>query len=182
MDKETVNYAKNYCEENCWYLCQHSALAGKETRVLIISNQAGNCSFWEQQSTSESAPVCWDYHVVVLAKVNGEWCVYDFDSNLEFPVSLGRYLACTFKPEWNATVNAPVFKVFTGNEFTRTFSSDRSHMKDAAGNWIFQPPAWDAIESDQSPRLSMVEIRDFSSTSPHRLFSLEEVRDKFLHT
>ena len=180
MGKETFKYVANYCEENIWQLCRHPELAETDTQVLIISNQAGNCSFWQQQSQPESGPVCWDYHVVLLAFANGEWVVYDFDSKLDFPVSLGKYLEYTFKPEQMAANNAPFFKVFRGAYFTRTFSSDRSHMKDAAGNWIFQPPGWDAIESDQSPCLYMNQIRDFSPTNPHRLLSLDELKAAFV--
>ncbi|SEI87407.1 N-terminal glutamine amidase [Cyclobacterium xiamenense] len=180
MGKETFKYVANYCEENIWQLCRHPVLAETDKRVVIVSNQAGNCSFWQQQSMPDSGPVCWDYHVVLLAFVSGEWCVYDFDSKLEFPVGLASYLECTFRPTQTTAANAPFFKVFPGDEFTRTLSSDRSHMKNAVGNWIFQPPAWDAIESDQFPGLHLNEIRDFSPKSPHRVLSLDELKAAFV--
>lgn len=180
MAAPTYNYTKNYCEENMWHLCRHPDLEPLEKKVLIISNETGNCSFWHQKSMPETGPVCWDYHVVLLVFDQGMWFVYDLDTSLELPVPLDSYLNLTFGPDSEHLENAPYFKSFSSSFFTHAFSSDRSHMKDEAGNWIFSPPPWPKIEQGHSPTLSMREITDFSPSSPQKINSIKELKATFL--
>lgn len=35
-----------------------------------------------------------------------------------------------------------------GPIFLQSFASDRSHMKDTAGNWVAQPPPYEAIVAE----------------------------------
>ncbi|MDN3690081.1 hypothetical protein [Cyclobacterium jeungdonense] len=180
MAERLYNYTKNYCEENIWHLCQHPDLKSLKKKVLIISNETRNCSFWHQKSMLETDPVCWDYHVVLLVFDQGMWSIYDLDSSLELPVPLDSYLNLTFGPANENSENAPYFKSFSSAFFTNAFSSDRSHMKDEAGNWIFSPPSWPKIEQEHSLGLFMKEITDFSLSSPQKIISMEELKTTFL--
>lgn len=179
MAKQVYKYTKNYCEENIWHLCQHPDLKALEKKVLIISNESKHCSFWHQKSMPETGPVCWDYHVVLLALDQNIWSIYDFDSSLEFPISLKTYLSLTFGSDVLNSKNQPFFKLFPATIFSNTFSSDRSHMRDASGNWIFTPPAWPKIEQEHAPGLTMKEITDFSQSSPQNVIGMEELNATF---
>ena len=181
MEKQKVKYTKNYCEENIWHLCQHLEIKSLDKRVLIISNESKNCPFWNHHSTENRTPIWWDYHVVLLVLDQGNWVVYDLDSTLGFPVDLGKYLHQTFgeiaslKPE-----NRPFFKTFSGNTFMETFYSDRSHMKDGDGNWIFTPPSWPIVEQGNTHKLEMEEIMNFSDSSFQKIISIEELKAAYL--
>ncbi len=181
MDKQTVKYTKNYCEENIWHLCQHPEIKFLDNKVLIISNESKNCPFWNQQSTQNTGPVWWDYHVVLLVLEKGNWVVYDFDSTLGFPVELGNYLHQTFRQlsDPNPEIR-PFFKSFSGDLFKDTFYSDRKHMKDGEGNWIFLPPSWPIVEHGFSEKLEMEEIMDFRHSSSQQILTLNELKHAFL--
>ncbi|KDO41226.1 hypothetical protein CISIN_1g0309242mg, partial [Citrus sinensis] len=40
------------------------------------------------------------------------------------------------------------FRIVHAPVFLRCFASDRRHMKDSAGNWIAQPPAYEPIVAE----------------------------------
>jgi protein N-terminal glutamine amidohydrolase len=181
MEKQTVKYTKNYCEENVWHLCRHPEIKSLENKVLIISNESKNCPFWNHNSTDNRSPVWWDYHVVLLVLEQGNWMVYDFDSTLGFPVDLGTYLQQTFGEITSLNAeNRPFFKIFSGYIFTDTFYSDRSHMKDGEGNWIFMPPSWPIVEHGNTQKLEMDEIMNFSPSSAQKITSIDELKAAYL--
>ncbi|MEX2513195.1 MAG: hypothetical protein WD398_09835 [Cyclobacteriaceae bacterium] len=180
MGKQIFKYTKNYCEENIWHLCQHPDLEALDKKVLIISNETKNCPFWQQKSTADLGPVWWDYHVVLLALDSGIWSIYDFDSCLEFPISLVTYLHQTFLLEIFRQEHLPFFKCLPATTYINSFSSDRSHMKDTEGNWIFTPPSWPIIEHGQSHKLEMEEMMDFSLASSQNIIHLDELKATYL--
>jgi len=146
MKSESFKYTANYCEENIWHLCQHPLLADYSKRVLIISNSAKNCPFHAQKSAVGNQPVWWDYHVVLLASKDGLNFIYDFDSTLPFPSLLTDYLNHTFpNPDLWISKDLPHFKSIASEDYINNFYSDRSHMKDSLGTWIFIPPVWPTI-------------------------------------
>ena len=174
MEREAFKYTVNYCEENIWHLCQHPELHDFDKKVLIVSNSAKNCPFYSQKSGQDEQAVWWDYHVIMLASKDGSNMVYDFDSRLNFPCELTDYLERTFlnHPYW-LEKDLPQFKAIEANTYTKAFFSDRSHMKDLHGNWIFSPPAWPIIEG--KGKLILNDLMDFSQNSHQRIFSLEEM-------
>lgn len=175
MKSEAFKYTANYCEENIWHLGQHPLLDEYSKNVLIISNSAKNCPFYAQKSAVGDLPVWWDYHVVLLASKNGISFIYDFDSTLPFPSPLTHYLNHTFP---NADIwlsqDLPVFKVIEAESYIESFYSDRSHMKDSAGNWIFTPPAWPTITN--GGKIMLYDLMNFSEKCQEQLFSLEEIQ------
>ncbi|WP_439482342.1 hypothetical protein [Cyclobacterium plantarum] len=180
MEKSTYKYAKNYCEENVWQLCVHPDIESQENVVLIISNTSRNCPFWFHNPVENENPVCWDYHVVLLARKQEKWWIYDFDSTLEFPCSLDSYLRQTFGKERLSPETAPLFKGLPAKDFASNFFSDRAHMKDAIGNWIFSPPSWPEIEHGHDKRLEIAEIMDFSDSSQYEIIQLDELKGRYL--
>lgn len=176
MKIKTFEYTENYCEENIWHLCQHPDLSDFSKKVLIISNRSKNCPFLQQKSSIDQQAVWWDYHVILLASKSGINLVYDFDSTLALPSSLSDYLRLTFDEKTNWRVSDfPGFKSIEASVYVQTFFSDRSHMKDPEGNWIFSPPHWPHIESEE--KLSLSTLLDFTETSQERIYSLLEMED-----
>lgn len=140
-------YCSRYCEENVWHLAQDPAFAERERVVAIISSYTSACLFWEQRACDPlDAPVWWDYHVILLVR-SDIWRVYDLDTALDFPTDAERYLRNTFR--WQQVVPEdfrPRFMLFGGDEYVAKFASDRSHMRDAEGQWYSPPPDWPAVD------------------------------------
>jgi hypothetical protein len=142
----TINrYTPYYCEENIWHLCQEPQFASVEAKVLFVSNPLRQCYFWYQRSAPTGEAVCWDYHVILLAK-DSRWKIWDLDTTLPLPMDALGYLERTFmhvgkaQPTWD-----PIFRVIDAKEFTAEFASDRSHMLDDRRQWLQPPPAWECI-------------------------------------
>jgi len=181
MKLETFKYTANFCEENIWHLCQNPDLAAYAKTVLILSNSSRNCPLWHQRSAIGEEPVRWDYHVILLASSSEKSLIYDFDSTLELPSSLDEYLNLTFRPDsptWEA--DKPFFKAIASGDFIRYFYSDRSHMIDGEGEWIFVPPSWPLIKNKEE--LPLPELLDFSETSGQKIHSYEEVLSMGVHS
>jgi protein N-terminal glutamine amidohydrolase len=176
MKITSYQYTANFCEENIWHLCQNDELAAFEKTVLIISNKQRNCPLWHQKSAVDLGPVRWDYHVVLLATRKSERLVYDFDSTLGLPTSLQDYLNQTFKPEspsWET--DKPLFKAIDADKYINSFYSDRTHMLNSEGDWVFVPPHWPLIKS--MGELPLPELLDFSFSSSHQIYSFEEIAE-----
>jgi len=175
MNLEGFKYTANYCEENIWHLCQHPSLVGYTKRVLIISNNAKNCPFYSQKSAVGDLPVWWDYHVVLLASKEGSNFIFDFDSTLQFPSPLSHYLNHTFPNSdlW-LSKDLPSFKSIASEVYIKEFYSDRSHMKDSSGSWIFTPPVWPTIGNEGN--LMLQDLMNFSEKCQEQLLSLEEMQ------
>ncbi|WP_373497558.1 hypothetical protein [Aquiflexum sp.] len=174
MEIKSYKHTKNYCEENIWHLCQHPDLAGFYKKVLFITNTDKNCDFHFQNDSVDGSPVWWDYHVILLASNNNVDLVYDLDSSLNQPTPLKDYLRLTFQDldEKNESSH-PIFKAIDSADYLAGFFSDRGHMKDAEGDWIFEPPHWSQIGENMI--LPIKELLDFSESSNQPIFSLEEL-------
>ena len=132
-----------YCEENIWQLCRHSDFVDSVGKVAFISNATRSVAVWQQKSQTEAnQPVIWDYHVILLTDDNG-WQVWDLDSSASSCASLADYLNASFLPLLPGCDNfAPRFRLFDMHTFAKQFSSDRSHMLSAKGDWLAPPPPW----------------------------------------
>lgn len=174
MNIDNLKYTKNYCEENIWHLCQSNDLIGLKKYILIISNEIRTCPFWYQKaSDSIDKLIWWDYHVVLLVKKN-HWMMYDFDTILDFPTKVDDYLSATFKFKSNFEDKyLPKYKVIEDSIYIFDFFSDRKHMLDKNGKWISEPPKWPIIEN--SKKLKLRELLDFTIASKQEIFSLDEI-------
>jgi len=174
MEIKKFNYSANFCEENIWHLCQNQELKGYSKQVLIVSNSSKNCPFRFQKSINDDKVVWWNYHVIMMASSQESKLIYDFDSTLPIPISAKEYFGKTFeKKDHLKDADLPFFKIIDAINYIESFYSDRSHMKDEAGNWISSPPNWQIISKNQD--LPLTKLQDFSAGSEQRIYSLEEI-------
>lgn len=174
MEITSPKYTKNYCEENIWHLCQHPELAGLVKKVLFVSSTNKNCAFHFQKDSVDGAPVWWDYHVILFVSKDNSELIFDLDSSLDQPTPLQDYLRLTFQnlDEKNES-SRPIFKAIDSADYLTGFFSDRGHMKNAEGDWIFEPPHWPMIENNKD--LPIQDLIDFSDKSRQPIFSLERL-------
>lgn len=174
MEISSYKYTKNYCEENIWHLCQHPELAGFNKKVLFVSNTDKNCAFYFQKDSNAGAPVWWDYHVILFASKDNAKLIFDLDSSLGQPTDFLDYLRLTFQGlDGKNESSLPKFKAIDSADYLTDFFSDRGHMKDTDGDWIFEPPQWPIIANNME--LPIQELLDFTATSKQPILSLERL-------
>ena len=137
------HYQPYYCEENMWLLAQDPRCGDGERLVALITNPSGQFAMWHQRpANGPGEPLLWDYHVVLLVQNHG-WQVWDFECDLGLTVpALDWCNACfpyqhTIRPAYH-----PHFRVMSAANYVATLRSDRSHMRDAKGNYNKPPPPW----------------------------------------
>lgn len=144
-------YQPFWCEENVWHLAGEPALAARRRKVVFISNAAQQCAVWAQRAGD---PVVWDYHVVLVVDDR----VFDLDTTLGVDVPLSTWCAVSFRAEAPPALR-PRFRVVDADVYRATFSSDRSHMRDALGHWCAPPPPWPAIH-DAARGMNLMQFVD----------------------
>ena len=140
-------YTPFYCEENIWHLADDGGT------VVVITNERRQVPLWEQRLGS---PVVWDYHVVLVR----DGRVYDMDTELPFPCDLRAYVQSTFR-----LPDMVKIRRVEAQDYRASFSSDRSHMKDADGAWIHPPPVWPLI---MQGKLTLERLLDPTDLEPLR--------------
>jgi hypothetical protein len=143
--REDFVYQAAYCEENIWYLCQQNHL--QNSYVVVIFSKGEAFPMLNQRIAEDPVlPIFWDYHVVLLVMAKNNQ-IFDFDTTLAFNTDIGSYFCHSFVNEsLLSDPEKPLFRLVPSNEFVRSFSSDRSHMKTATG-WLSPPPSWPVIGS-----------------------------------
>lgn len=146
-----------YCEENVYRILQLAATRGyspQSLSAIFISNPERRIPIWMQRSGDERLDrLCvWDYHVVVAVNLHlqADAQIYDVDSTLNFPVSLGEYvrLALWHSPQACVAEHSGVevidmghqFRCVSFDEMMTLFSSDRRHMMIPGSKTYFHPP------------------------------------------
>ncbi|KAG8100941.1 hypothetical protein GUJ93_ZPchr0164g26838 [Zizania palustris] len=149
-----------YCEENVYLLCKElirsgiADPAGTNLYVVFISNEEKKVPLWYQKAShTNDGFVIWDYHVICIQsrRNKGEVLdlVWDLDSSLPFPCSFNQYVSDAIRPlSFGESIYRRLFRVIHAPIFLRSFASDRSHMKDHAGNWIELPPKYETIVAE----------------------------------
>ncbi|XP_061462060.1 protein N-terminal glutamine amidohydrolase isoform X2 [Rhineura floridana] len=144
-------YTSCYCEENVWKLCEY------------IQNQ-NLCPLEEFYAVFISNDRKMDYHVLLLHVSRDQNFIYDLDTVLPFPCPIDTYIEEAFKSDSNIT---PEFRrkvrLVRADVYLKTFASDRSHMKDASGNWLKPPPLYPCIETADFK----MNLDDFISMNPN---------------
>jgi hypothetical protein len=134
-------YAKCYCEENIYRLMQRNE---DITHAVFISNTDRKVPFFGQRN--DSGMIIWDYHVIAYSDAGK--LIYDFDSAVPFPAPLSTYVGLVLQPgqmAQAATDFQRMYRLIPRTEFLESFSSDRTHMLDADGNYNAEPPEGKAI-------------------------------------
>uniref|UniRef100_A0A8D0E823 Protein N-terminal glutamine amidohydrolase n=1 Tax=Salvator merianae TaxID=96440 RepID=A0A8D0E823_SALMN len=161
-------YTSCYCEENIWKLCEYiqswNQYPLEEFYAVFISNERRMVPLWKQQAGCQGQPVIWDYHVVLLHASSGNQnFIYDLDTVLPFPCPFDTYVEEAFKSD---SIINPEFqrkiRLIRADVYLKTFASDRSHMKDASGNWLKPPPPYPCIETADFK----MNLNDFISMNP----------------
>ncbi len=147
LERSGCAYCALYCEENVWKLAQDARLPEARRSVLLISNPTRSVAMRAQRAgdPERGGLVVWDYHVVLALQGERGVRVYDLDSLLPFPCPLDEYVRTTFgaqsalPPALRALV-----RIVEAEDYVRQLRSDRSHMRNAEGEWLAAPPPWDA--------------------------------------
>jgi protein N-terminal glutamine amidohydrolase len=178
LDRLTFDYQARYCEENVWRLLGRSDLSGRRGWAVIVSGLSGHVVALHQTAgRPRDGLVCWDYHVfAVVDDPEGPRLALDLDTALPFPCPLAPYLAATFPltlPSVRLRHQRPRFRVLEAADYLAGLSSDRSHMRTPAGDYVAPPPPWPAPGSGKSNTL-MTWI-DVSVDAPGSLWDLDQM-------
>ncbi|CAN9503558.1 unnamed protein product [Ophioblennius macclurei] len=169
LRREDCVYTSCYCEENVWKLCDSIRSERSDSldqmSAVFISNENRTVPLWKQKSGRKGQPVIWDYHVVLLqtGSHHADSLVYDLDSELSFPCSLGLYVDQALRsdrhirPEYHRKL-----RVVPADLYLSTFASDRSHMRSSDGSWNMPPPPYPPISTTEC----QMNLDDFISMDP----------------
>ncbi|WOH06480.1 hypothetical protein DCAR_0625908 [Daucus carota subsp. sativus] len=147
----------NQLEENVYHLCKKLWTRGTEGQgsdlfVVFISNEKKQIPLWNQKASQRAEGLTlWDYHVICVEKKEGDspLLVWDLDSTLQFPCPLASYVSEAIKPSIQLFSEFQrFFRIVHAPIFLRSFASDRRHMKDSEGNWMYEPPEHDPIVAE----------------------------------
>lgn len=141
--RQQRRYQPFYCEENIWWLCVEPPLGVHIELVIFVASLSGICPIAEQQAGAADGVAWWDYHCIALDQKRRIW---DLDTKLPQPVAARIWIAHSFPQAaaWPAPLR-PLFRLVPSADYLRDFSSDRRHMRDAAGHWLQPPPPWPCI-------------------------------------
>jgi len=142
------DYQSCYCEENIWKLIQRLQNDNQisDAFVVFISNSNKTIPIFQKDGTH----IIWDYHVIAVCRLNGEWFVYDFDATqLQFPCHFDEYVKYSFQPGVKLKpIFQRKFRIINSTTYLTSFSSDRSHMLLPDNTYAAEPPSWPCIQVD----------------------------------
>ena len=160
FEKSSYLYTSLFCEENIWYLADSLISQGinvTDINILFITNANKEIAFFNQQSTALNKALLWDYHVVLLVKLDNSQYIFDFDTRLPFPSNILYY----FHNSLPNNINVPYrsqFRVIPANTYLRQFYSDRNHMKNVIPERLF--PSYPAILSADNEKMTLIDLFD----------------------
>ncbi len=162
INRNNYIYTSLFCEENIWKLIESLYMKplAKPIEVLFIINHTNSVAIFEQNHAVNNNPVIWDYHVVLLAQIEKNHMILDFDSCCEFPTLVSTYFSLTF-PENTLLIEnlQPYIKAIPADYYFKHFYSDRSHMKDIINEMEY--PDYPAIKPANSiDALSLSDCRN----------------------
>lgn len=161
-------YTHCYCEENIYHLASTLFRDDATAFVIFISSADRQVPFWRQSPEDHGKVLVWDYHVVLVTfgplaarseAVQERGRVFDFDSDVPFPVSIWEYLPTVLRLHATTVAILPHrFRVVPVRQFLDTFASDRSHML-VDGEYVRPPPSWPPVRGPAAK--SMMVLDDF---------------------
>jgi hypothetical protein len=143
-----MRYAPYFCEENVWHLARDRAAEPGERYAVFVLGADPTCprvAVWAQRVARGEPYIFWDYHVVLFERSSraDEYRVWDFDTTLGTPIPAAQWIDGSFPmelPGWPAR-----FRIVEAEEYLRTFSSDRRHMRTSGGAEMPPFPSWPPI-------------------------------------
>lgn len=173
FDSSQFRHTPYYCEENVYHLCKKLCTDGMEAGegsdlfVVFISNEKKQIPLWHQKASQRADGITlWDYHVICVQKKEGNspHLVWDLDSSLQFPSPLASYVSETVRPSIQLFSEFQrFFRIVHAPIFLRSFASDRRHMKDSEGNYMYQPPTYEAIIAEDGTVHNLNEYIEMSA-------------------
>ena len=138
----SFDYQPFYCEENVVRLLAHPRLAARRRFALFITSPSRSVAVWDQRAGVPGEALVWDYHVIAVTLAPA--LVWDLDTRLSLPFDLAKYMDRSFQPLEDERL-LPWFRLVPEDELTRTFATDRRHMRDPTGSFIAPPPPWPSV-------------------------------------
>jgi hypothetical protein len=173
-------YWPYYCEENVWHAAASDVEAGRRAFAVFVSNPSGQVAMWQQRAAPEGEPLLWDYHVVLLARHDAGWTVWDPDCRAGDHLPARDWLARSFGEPPRAIARfAPCFRVVAAARYRETLRSDRSHMLRGKG-YRRPPPPWPAIGQDGEPGTNLMRFVDMRGDGPGEVLDLATLRDRVI--
>ncbi len=158
FNKADYLYAPLFCEENIWQLVLSlsAKITTSKMRVLIITNPDKKIALLKQRAAPDNQPVIWDYHVILLAEIDNEAVIFDFDTRLPFVTPLAQYLSASFiESDRLLPVFIPVVRQIPAPAYLARFYSDRSHMLGEIPRSDFPP--WPLINADKQDSITLAD-------------------------
>ncbi|KAH7642271.1 hypothetical protein HUG17_5316 [Dermatophagoides farinae] len=192
LDYKQLIYTPFYCEENIWKLCEH--IQQKEPELLkncfvvFISNDIEKVLLWAQKigNPDHNYHVIWDYHVILIYYNTDDddddmAVVFDYDTILPFPCSFNDYQNSVLRRyDYINSKYDCKFRIIMAEQYLRTFSSDRSRMKDSNGKFIQPPPEYPCIQtSTESNNLNDFISMNMQTFCIGQVMDLDQLRKKF---
>lgn len=162
-----------YCEECVWHLCGELPACIEDAAALIVSNAQRGVALWQQRAApARDRPIAWDYHVVLIGRVEDRWWIWDPDSTLPCPVPALTWLDATFPPIAEAHARfRPRFRLVPAATYRSELRSDRRHMRRRDGSWRAPPPPGPPI-GEGSNLMQLVDVTSEFLGERHDLASL----------
>lgn len=177
-------YTPLFCEENIWQLIRVLSSGDIEINnlwCLFITNPGHKVPLLNQQAAALNQPVIWDYHVILLADINHQSVIFDFDSRLGFVTSLDEYLKNTFiffNKELHEEL-IPYIRKIPAQSYLKHFYSDRSHMINQIS--ASEYPPWPIINENKTDCIPLADYLNIqkclsNDSSLIKVDSLETVK------
>ncbi len=152
FDPASFPYAPRFCEENIWHLARSLIEQGQEAtdlQILFLSNETMQVVMAEQREAQPGRLILWDYHVVLLADIDDESVIFDFDTRLDFPCQSERYFEKSLPPAGLVPGRyLPSIRIIPAESYLERFYSDRSHMIGHLPEALF--PEWPPIHPEKN--------------------------------
>lgn len=180
FNKEQYHYAALFCEENIWHLLKKLTTEGlsyEKIRVLFLTNPLRKVPLLNQQAAPPHKIAVWDYHVVLLADINHQLLIFDFDTRLPFVTPVQNYIQYTFISPDDLPKELMVYiRKIPAQSYLEKFYSDRSHMFRHIE--ACQYPPWPIINADQHQSIKLDRYLDIEQqlNDGSQLFKLSSVK------
>ena len=158
--KSNYLYTALFCEENIWHLTRsliEQGIESKDIKIVFITNKDKQIAVFNQCAAVENQAILWDYHVILMVKIEHKPCIFDFDTRLPFVSNYEDYLNNSFADNIDSKYSG-VFRIIPAEVYLKHFHSDRSHMKGLISDDDF--PKYPPILSNLSTKIELKNLFD----------------------
>ena len=138
--------------------------------VIVLSNANKTFPIWFMKNASEPGGlVVWDYHVIAVERreQDGEEVVWDLDCALGFGIPFHSWATKSLRPGTQLREQYhQMFRVVSAADYLAGFASDRSHMRDATGEFKMPPPPQPCIVAKSGETHTLPKWWDMTHKEP----------------